>query len=59
MTWYSLEDAAQRAGVEAAYFAQLMDLGILALDEPDRCSPGDVRRALMARSLEDAGIPPR
>src|SRR5262245_14340942 len=34
-----------------------MDLGILTSEEPDRFSPGDVRRALMARSLEDAGIP--
>jgi hypothetical protein len=32
-------------------------LGILAPDEPDRFSPGDVRRVLMAKSLEDAGIP--
>jgi adenylate cyclase len=34
-----------------------MDLGILAPEEPDRLSSGDVRRVLMARSLEDAGIP--
>ncbi|MFL5736869.1 MAG: hypothetical protein ACJ76P_05990, partial [Actinomycetota bacterium] len=34
-----------------------MDLGILAPEEPDRFSPGDVRRALMAKSFEDAGIP--
>ncbi len=33
-----------------------MELGILAPEEPDRFSPGDVRRVLMARSLEDAGI---
>ena len=26
-------------------------------DEQDRCSDGDVRRVLMAKSLEDAGIP--
>jgi adenylate cyclase len=57
MTWYSREEAAVRAGVEPSYLARLVDLGILAPDEPDRCSPGDVRRALMARCLEDAGIP--
>jgi class 3 adenylate cyclase len=35
----------------------LLDLGVLAPPEPDRFSGGDVRRVLMARSLEDAGIP--
>ena len=57
MTRYSSADAAERAGVEASYLDQLVDLGILAPQEPDRFSPGDVRRVLMARSLEDAGIP--
>jgi len=57
VTRYSSADAAERAGVEASYLDQLVDLGILAPQEPDRFSPGDVRRVLMARSLEDAGIP--
>ena len=57
MTWYTREDAAERAGVEPSYLVRLVDLGILAPEEPDRFSPGDVRRVLMARSLEDAGIP--
>src|SRR3989441_954398 len=35
----------------------MVDLAILAPEEPDRFSPGDVRRVLMAKSLEDAGIP--
>jgi adenylate cyclase len=35
----------------------LVELGILSPGEPDRFSGGDVRRVLMARSLEDAGIP--
>ena len=39
------------------YFVQLVDLGLLAPEEPDRFSDGDVRRALMAKSLEGAGIP--
>ena len=34
-----------------------MDLGILATEEPDGFSAGDVRSVLMAKSLEDAGIP--
>ncbi len=57
MTWYAGEDVAERAGVEHSYLARLVDLGILAPEEPDRFSTGDVRRVLMARSLEDAGIP--
>jgi len=56
VTWYSGEDAAQRAGVDPAYLVRLTTLGILAPGEPDRFSPGDVRRVRMARSLEDAGI---
>ena len=57
MTWYTRENAAERAGVEPSYLARLVDLAILAPEEPDRFSPGDVRRVLMAKSLEDAGIP--
>ena len=57
MTWYSRENAAERVGVEPYYLVRLVDLGILAPEEPDRFSPGDVRRVLMAESLEDAGIP--
>jgi len=54
---YSGEDAAQRAGVEPAYLVRLVDLGILTPETPDRYSDGDVRRVLMATSLEGAGIP--
>ena len=57
MTAYSRDEAAERAGVEPGYFVQLVDLGLLAPAEPDRFSPGDVRRAQMAKSLEGAGIP--
>ncbi len=57
MTWYSREKAAERAGVEPDYLVRLVDLGVLVPGEPDRFSPGDVRRVLMAKSLEDAGIP--
>jgi adenylate cyclase len=57
VTWYSPEDVAERAGVEPSYLVRLVDLGILSPEELDRFSPGDVRRVLMAKSLEDAGIP--
>jgi adenylate cyclase len=54
---YPRADAAARAGVEPAFLDRLIELGIVSPDEPDRCSPGDVRRAIMAKSLEQAGIP--
>jgi adenylate cyclase len=57
VTWYSREDAAEQAGVEPHYVLRLMDLGILARGDEGRLSSGDVRRVLMAKSLEDAGIP--
>jgi len=57
VTWYTRERAAEQAGVEQSDLDRLVDLGILTPDEPDRFSPGDVRRVMMARSLEDAGIP--
>ena len=55
--WYSRDDACARVGVEPAYVDRLLDLGVLAPAEPGRLSPGDLRRVLMAKSLEDAGIP--
>jgi hypothetical protein len=57
VTRYSLENAAERAGVDPAYLVRRVDLGILAPEDPDRFAPGDVRRVLMGRSLEGAGIP--
>ena len=57
VAWYSGEDAAGRAGVEPSHLVRLVDLGILTPDTPDRYSDGDVRRVLMAKSLEGAGIP--
>ena len=57
MTWYGREQAAERAGAEPSYVDRLVELGILVPDEPEQFSPGDVRRVLMARSLDDAGIP--
>jgi class 3 adenylate cyclase/DNA-binding transcriptional MerR regulator len=57
VTSYPRETAAERAGVEPSYIARLVELGVLTPEEPERFSPADVRRVLMARSLEDAGIP--
>jgi adenylate cyclase len=56
MTWYSAADVAERSGVEPDFIDRIVELGILTPEE-DRFSPGDVRRVLMARSLEGAGIP--
>jgi adenylate cyclase len=50
-------DAAARAGVDPAFFDRLIELGLVGPRTDDRWSAGDVRRAIMARSLEDAGIP--
>jgi adenylate cyclase len=57
MTWHGREQAADRAGVEPSYIDQLVALGILAPDQPGQFSQGDVRRVLMAKSLDAAGIP--
>ncbi len=56
MIYHPGEDAALRAGVEPEYLVRLTNLGILAPEQPDQFTPGDVRRVRMARSLEDAGM---
>jgi len=55
-TEHTLEEAAERAGVDSAYISRLQELGIVKA-EADRLSGGDVRRVVLARSLEGAGIP--
>ena len=57
MTWHGREQAAERAGVGPSYIDRLVELGILAPAQPGQFSPGDVRRVLMAKSFDDAGIP--
>jgi adenylate cyclase len=57
MSSYTRAEAAERAGVDLGFFGRLVELGIIDPADPERCTPGDVRRAIMARSLEDAGIP--
>lgn len=56
MTWYPRDEAAQRAGVEPDFVDRLVGFGVVAPEQPDRFSAGDVRRVLMAKSLEDAEI---
>jgi adenylate cyclase len=56
MASYSRAEAAERAGVEPGFLDRLVELGIVTPDTPGRCTPGDVRRAILAKSLEDAGI---
>jgi adenylate cyclase len=53
---HTFEGAAERAGVEPSYLPRLQELGILPADR-DRFSDGDVRRVLLAHSLEGAGVP--
>jgi hypothetical protein len=58
MIWHTREQAAERAGVEPSDLDRLVELGILAPEAPDRFTAGDVRRAMMVGSLEEAGIAP-
>jgi adenylate cyclase len=57
VTSYLQDEAAGRAGVEPAYLDRLTELGILTCTELGRFSAGDVRRAQLVATLEDAGIP--
>ncbi len=56
MTQYGAEQAAERAGVEPAFIGRLLEIGILTPRDPDRLSPGDLRRVSFAAALERAGI---
>ena len=57
MTRYSRNTSPSEPGSSRPTSPDLVKLGILTPEEPDRFTPGDVRRVLMSRSLEDAGIP--
>ena len=55
MEGYTREDAAERAGVEPAFVDRLMALGIVS--RPDgQLTNGDVRRLMLTKSIEGAGI---
>ena len=56
MAEYSRADAANRSGVDLRYIDRLIELGIISPDSTDRLTKGDVRRAQMAQTLENAGI---
>ena len=56
MAEYSRADAANRSGVDPGYLDRLIELGIISPDSTDRLTKGDVRRAQMAQTLENAGI---
>jgi adenylate cyclase len=49
-------EAAGKAGLEAAYLDRLIELGIIEPGAEGRLTRGDVRRAKMAETLENAGI---
>jgi adenylate cyclase len=49
-------EAADKAGLELAYLDRLIDLAIISPDVDGRLTRGDVRRARMAQTLENAGI---
>jgi adenylate cyclase len=57
VTSYSIQEGAQRAGVDMDYVARLIDGGLLGSVASDRLSTGDVRRILFVKSLDDAGLP--
>ena len=57
MTTTTPREAARRAGVEPAYLARLCELGIVTPHASDRFTEGGVRRAQLARTLEEAGLP--
>src|SRR4029453_13209117 len=56
MAEYSRADAANRSGVDLGYIDRLIELGVVSPDSTDRLTKGDVRRAQMAQTLENAGI---
>ncbi|HEY7478562.1 MAG TPA: adenylate/guanylate cyclase domain-containing protein [Actinomycetota bacterium] len=53
---YSREQTAQRAGVDPLFIDRLVEVGFLTPEEPGRFSDGDVRRTMLAVSLEGAAI---
>ncbi len=55
MNGYSLNEAAERAGVDPSYLERLFELGILTAQD-GRVSPADVRVVMMVKALEDGGI---
>jgi class 3 adenylate cyclase len=55
---YSRAEVADLAGVDRAYVDRLIELGIITPDADGQLTRGDIRRAQMAPTLEQAGITP-
>jgi adenylate cyclase len=54
---FSVQDVADRAGVDPGYVDRLVELGIVEPGSGDRFTTGDVRRARWVQSFERAGVP--
>jgi class 3 adenylate cyclase len=54
---FSLEQVAERAGVDPVYVQRLVDAGLLAAATDGAFTEGDARRTRLYRGLEDAGLP--
>jgi adenylate cyclase len=54
---FSLEQVAERAGVEGSFVSRLVDVGVLAPAADGTFTDGDARRARLCRGLEGAGLP--
>jgi adenylate cyclase len=54
---FSLEQVAERAGVEGSFVTRLVDVGVLAPAGDGTFADGDARRARLCRGLEGAGLP--
>lgn len=57
MTRLSEQEVGDRAGVESAQVARLVDLGFLHPDGDGSFTTGDVRRARLVHGLERSGVP--
>jgi adenylate cyclase len=54
---YPAEEIAQRAGSRPAFVSRLVELGILAPSDDGNFSRADVRRVVLAHTLDRAGVP--
>jgi adenylate cyclase len=54
---FSLEQVAERAGVEGSFVTRLVDVGVLTSAGDGTFADGDARRARLCRGLEGAGLP--
>jgi class 3 adenylate cyclase/DNA-binding transcriptional MerR regulator len=54
---FTRQELADRSGVDSDYVDRLVEIGILTPGEGETFSLGDVRRARLLKSLEEAGMP--